>query len=44
MLMKKRILNSKNPKWLPKKAIKKVENKLIKEIKGVKIYATFYLD
>ena len=25
---KKRKLNSKNPKWLPKKAIKKVEKKL----------------
>ena len=42
--MKKRKLNSNNPKWLPKKAIKRVEKKLIKYKNGVKIYATFYLD
>jgi len=42
--MKKRKLNSTNPKWLPKKEIRKIENKLIKNKNGVKIYAAFYLD
>jgi hypothetical protein len=41
--MKKRKLNSKNPKYRPK-ITKVVENKrheLICEVKGVKVYATF---
>ena len=42
-IMKKRKLNSKNPKYQPKSA-KVVENKrheLICTVKGVKVYATF---
>jgi hypothetical protein len=41
--MKKRKLNSKNPKYRPK-TTKVVENKrheLMCEVKGVKVYATF---
>tara|TARA_R100000458_G_scaffold41846_1_gene39608 strand:- start:132 stop:254 length:123 start_codon:yes stop_codon:yes gene_type:complete len=40
--LKKKKLNSKNPKWLKEKE-KKVKRKLIKEIKGVKIYAVWEL-
>ena len=40
--MKKRKLNSSNPKWL-KKEERKVKRKLINEVKGVKIYALFYI-
>tara|TARA_R100000664_G_scaffold12946_1_gene20816 strand:- start:29929 stop:30051 length:123 start_codon:yes stop_codon:yes gene_type:complete len=40
--LKRRKLNSKNPKW-EKKEEKKVRKKLIKEVKGAKIYALYYL-
>ena len=40
--MKKRKLNSKNPKWLKEKE-KRVKRKLIKEVKGAKIYAVWEL-
>ena len=39
--MKKRKLNSKNPKWIKDKDEKQYDLKLIKNIKGVKIYAAF---
>ena len=43
--MKKRKLNSKNPKYMDKSQVTKVktEKKLIREIKGAKIYAVKYL-
>tara|TARA_Y100001938_G_C8013234_1_gene391186 strand:- start:35 stop:184 length:150 start_codon:yes stop_codon:yes gene_type:complete len=40
MLMKKRKLNSKNPRYL-KIEQEDVDKKLIKEVKGAKIYAIF---
>jgi hypothetical protein len=45
--MKKRKLNSKNPKYRTSAAIKANEKPidkqvLIKEVKGAKVYATFY--
>jgi hypothetical protein len=42
MLMKKRKLNSKNPKYYPENNKQgEVNKKLIKEVKGTKIYAIF---
>jgi hypothetical protein len=45
--MKKRKLNSKNPKYRTLAEVKSLEKPidkqlLIKDIKGVKVYATFY--
>jgi hypothetical protein len=39
--MKKRKLNSKNPKYFKKEEVKKTHKELIKNIKGVKIYAVY---
>jgi hypothetical protein len=39
--MKKRKLNSTNPRYQKLEEVKKTNKKLIKEIKGVKIYAIF---
>jgi heptaprenylglyceryl phosphate synthase len=43
--MKKKKLNSKNPKYMDKSHITeaKTKKKLIKEVKGCKIYAVNYL-
>ena len=43
--MKKKKLNSKNPKYMDKSQVTEVktEKKLIREIKGCKIYAVKYL-
>ena len=42
--MKKRKLNSKNPKYHKKdEHAPKVRNEFVKEVKGVKIYKSFYL-
>ena len=43
--MKKRKLNSKNPKYMDKSLVTEVktEKKLIREVKGCKIYAVKYL-
>jgi heptaprenylglyceryl phosphate synthase len=43
--MKKKKLNSKNPKYMDKSHITdvKTEKKLIKEVKGCKIYTVNYL-
>lgn len=43
--MKKKKLNSKNPKYMDKSRINEVktEKKLIREVKGCKIYAVKYL-
>ena len=43
--MKKRKLNSKNPKYMDKSLVTEVktEKKLIREVKGSKIYAVKYL-
>ena len=43
--MKKRKLNSKNPKYMDKSQVTEVktEKKLIREVKGCKIYAVKYL-
>ena len=41
--MKKRKLNSKNPKYQPKDENPiKVRNEFVKEVKGVKIYKTYF--
>ena len=43
--MKKKKLNSKNPKYMDKSQVTEVkikEKKLIKDVKGVKIYAVTY--
>ena len=41
-MTKKKKLNSKNPRYQPKiKADDKVLRKFIKEVRGVKIYATY---
>lgn len=39
--MKKRKLNSKNPRYQKLEVVQKTNKKLIKEIKGVKIYAIY---
>jgi hypothetical protein len=41
--MKKRKLNSKNPRYFKEKEVVKVENIFVKEVKGVKIYKTYNL-
>jgi heptaprenylglyceryl phosphate synthase len=43
--MKKKKLNSKNPKYMDKSQVTEVkkEKKLIREVKGCKIYAVKYL-
>jgi hypothetical protein len=42
--MKKRKLNSKNPKYIKKdESSVKVRNEFVREVKGVKIYKTYFL-
>tara|TARA_R100001443_G_scaffold79849_1_gene86915 strand:- start:112 stop:237 length:126 start_codon:yes stop_codon:yes gene_type:complete len=41
--LKKNKLNSTNPKYKKKEEIKKVKRKLLTDVKGVKVYAVFYL-
>jgi|TARA_Y100000592_G_scaffold100210_1_gene179199 hypothetical protein len=46
-MSKKRKLNSKNPKYMDKSQLKEQkvkEKRLISNVDGVKIYATFYED
>jgi hypothetical protein len=39
--MKKRKLNSKNPKYFKEEEVKKTRKELINNVKGVKIYAVY---
>ena len=42
--MKKRKLNSRNPKYLNEnEEVVKVRNEFVREVKGVKIYKTYFL-
>ena len=41
--MKKRKLNSNNPKYAKKKEIVKVRKEFVQEVKGCKIYKLYYL-
>ena len=41
--MKKRKLNSKNPKYNKNEEALKVRKELVQEVKGCKIYKTYYL-
>lgn len=42
--MKKRKLNSKNPKYFKKdESTPKVRKEFVKEVKGVKVYTLFYI-
>ena len=41
--MKKRKLNSNNPMYTKKKEVVKVRREFVSEVKGVKIYKSYYL-
>ena len=41
--MKKRKLNSKNPKYNKKEEALKVRKELVQEVKGCKVYKTYFI-